>query len=326
MREPWEIRRASLHDRDELAALCEAAVAPDDYVIDRLEDLILLGVVNVALDGERIVGMMHYSPAIDGSAWLRAARTHPDHRRRGVAGALLDSFAVLGSRSGVLALRLWSSASNEAGNASAKASGFHEVARFSRVKGRTEKGSERAARIAFSTELVSEVQDAPLLRLAGGYIPYDRAFVRLVPATIHLLANAGALYRIAGGIVVFSAHPEEDPMASLDFGLAAGDAAQVLVGIRAAALALGLESVHAYLPFDRAVLGAATEAGFEPETWGQEAVLFERTLDVRPTSYRKRRTYAEIAAGKREGYAALGLLAGKHGHDRPLPHEDRWNP
>src|SRR2546428_7126553 len=202
-KETWEIRRASLRDRDELAALCEAAVAPDDYVIDRLEDLILLGVVNVALDGERIVGMMHYSPAVDGSAWLRAARTHPDYRRRGVAGALLDSFAGLGSRSGVIALRLWSSAANEAGNASAKTSGFHEVGRFSRVKGRTEKGSERAARIAFSTELVSEVQDAPLLRLAGGELPLSPPFLRLLSANISPPPETRALVRLAGGVVLF---------------------------------------------------------------------------------------------------------------------------
>ena len=323
-KETWEIRRASLRDRDELAALCEAAVAPDDYVIDRLEDLILLGVVQIALDGERIIGMMHYSPSIDGSGWLRAARTHPDYQRRGVATALLGSFVGLGARSGVRALRLWSSAANVAGSASANASGFREVARFSRMKRKTMKGSNRGARISFTTELVQEILESPILRRAGGYVPYDRAFISLTPATIHLLANSGALYRVAGGVVVVSPRPEREAETSQDFGLAAGDPAKVLGGI-AAAQVRGVESVEVYLPFDRSVLDAAGRTGFEPESWGQEAVLFERTLDVRPVSYRQRRTYAEIAAGKREGYAALGLLAGKHDHAPGGPHEDRWN-
>jgi len=325
MREAWEIRRASLHDRDALASLCRAAVGGDDYVIDLLEDLILHGVVHVALDGDRIVGMMHYASAIDGSAWLATARTDPKVRRRGVAAALVQSFVGLASRSRVPVLRLWSAAKNAGGNASAKASGFREVARFSRVTRRAEKGAAKAAAITFETELVEEIQTSPLLRLSNGYVPYERYFVSLTPANVHLLANAGALLRVAGGIALVSAHPEDDPDATMEFGIVAGDPVKVLRAIPASAPGRGARDVAGFLPHDRATLAAARTAGFEPVPWGLEAVLYERPVSLGPASYRKRRTYAEIAAGKREGYAALALLAGSHEHGHTGPHEDRWN-
>ncbi len=326
MKESWEIRRASLHDRDALEAVCRSAVGPDDYVIESLEDLILHGVMHVALDGDRIVGAMHYVPTVDGSAWLGAARTSADYRRRGVAAALMQSFVGLASRSRVHALRLWSKATNMAGNHAVKASGFQEVARFTRVGRKAAKGTARAVRIPFDTDLVRGIQASPVLQLANGYVPYERYFVPLTPANVHLLANLRALHRVAGGIAVFSAHPEEDADTSLEFGLVAGDAGRILRAMPAAALASGFRDVHGFLPHDRKVLGAAEKAGFEVVPWGDEAVLFERSVAVGPTSYRKRRTFAEIAAGKREGYAALALLAGKHEHGHSGPHEDRWNP
>ncbi|TLZ65925.1 MAG: GNAT family N-acetyltransferase [Methanobacteriota archaeon] len=325
LKESWEIRRASLHDRDALAALCATAVGRDDYVIDMLKDFILHGVVHVALDGDRIVGMMHYAPAIDGSAWLAIARTDPKFRRRGVAAALIQSFVGLASRSRVPVLRLWSAAKNAGGNASAKASGFREVARFSRVTRRAEKGAARAAAIMFETELVEEIQASPLLRLSNGYVPYERYFVSLTPANIHLLANAGTLLRVAGGIALVSARPEDDPDATMEFGLLAGDPVKVLRAIPAVAPGRGAKAVAGFLPHDRRALEAARMAGFETVQWGVEAVLYERPVVLGPASYRKRRTYAEIAAGKREGYAALALLAGSHEHGHTGPHEDRWN-
>jgi hypothetical protein len=113
---------------------------------------------------------------------------------------------------------------------------------------------------------------------------------------------------------------------SLEFGLVAGDAGRILRAMPAAAHASGFKEVHAFLPHNRGVLDAAKKAGFEVVPWGDEAVLFERPVAVGPSTYRKRRTYAEIAAGKREGYAALALLAGTHEHGHSGPHEDRWNP
>ena len=326
MKEMWDVRRASLHDRDALKELCRAAAREDDYVIERLESMILHGVMDVALDGGRIVGMMHYSEGIDGSAWLAAARTHPAYRRRGVAASLIQNAVGLARRSRVHALRLVSAASNAAGTASVLANGFHEVARFTRVKRATSKGALRTAALAFDADLVREITDSKVLRIGNGYVPYGHYFVPLTPANVHLLANARAFFRVGGGIAVVSADSEDPATVEgvVEFGLVAGDPSGIL---RALPGTVGqLKELKSFLPFDRVVVGAAHRAGFEVEAWGRKVVLYERPVEVGPTTYRKRRTYAEIAAGKREGYAALALLAGGQGHGHTGPHEDRWNP
>ena len=102
----WEIRRASLSDRDALVELCTAAAGPDDYPIAIMDDMILCGVWHVAMSGNRIVGATHYRDAIDGTGWLAAARTHREFRQRGVASTLVESFVGLARRTHVPALRL----------------------------------------------------------------------------------------------------------------------------------------------------------------------------------------------------------------------------
>jgi len=312
MKETWEVRRASLHDKDALVALCTASVGADDYAIEMLERFILHGVLHVALDDNRIIGMMYYSTAIDGSGWLGAARTHPDYRHRGVATAIVQSFVGLASRSRVGALRLWSSARNTAGNRSAKACGFREVARFTRVKRTTAKGSARASRLSFDSDLVDEILGSPVVRLSNGYVPYDWCFLPLTPANVHLLASAGAFHRVAGGVAVISVHPEVEWAEALEFGLAAGQPARILRAMPSVGHALGLKEVHSFIPRDDGVLEAARKAGFERAPWGQQAILFERPIELHPASYRRRPTYAEVAAGKR-------------GRGHAGPHEDRWN-
>src|SRR3972149_2092457 len=105
----WSVRRASLRDKPALAALCRAAVGPDDYLLAYLD---------------------HALP--DGSAWLSAARTHPEFQRKGVARALIRAVESLAQRSGRTALRLWTEVTNEAAIATFQATGFREVARFGR--------------------------------------------------------------------------------------------------------------------------------------------------------------------------------------------------
>ena len=87
-------------------------------------------------------------------------------------------------------------------------------------------------------------------------------------------------------------------------------AASLLRAIPAVGHRLGAREVHAFLPHDPRILGAAKAAGYRRETWGQEAILFERRIDLGPTSYRWRPTYAELAARRREESTALALDAG----------------
>ena len=318
----WEIRRSSLRDRDALAELCNAAAGSDDYVLEMLDDLILHGVFCVALDGDRIVGAMHYTETIDGSAWLRGARTHPAYRKRHVATELIESLGELARRSNRHALRLWASASNTAGIAAATACEFREVARFTRMVAKASRPRSRPEPLPYSPDLAAEVQDSRVLRLTNGYVSYNSSFVDLTQANTHLMANARALYEVGQGTVCLST-PAGD---TLDFGLVAGDPARMLAALPGTTAAFDAEAGAGFLPHDQRVIRAAEKAGFRPGSWGEDAILFEKPIPVGPSSYRRRPTYAEIAAGKREGYAALALLAGHREHGHTGPHEDRWNP
>ena len=315
----WEIRRASLADREAIANLCRAAEGPEDYVLEFLDDMILRGVFLVALDGNRIIGAVSYREALDRSAWLAAARTHPEYRRQRVASELIESLAGLARRSGIHALRLWSSASNSGGVASARACGFKEVSRFARMTCPSMRGGLRPPSISFSTELSERIRDSDLLRRGKGYIPYDWYFVKLTTGNVHLMANAGALFAIDSGIACFSAPGE----LTLEFGLIEGSPVPLLRGIARTAGAMGCKQATGFLPQDSALISGARKLGYVPGTWGKHAILFERPIPVSPTSYRKRRTFAEIAAGKRGGFPAPANLAGHESHAGP--HEDRWN-
>ncbi len=321
----WDIRRASLADRYALIDLCNEAMGADDYPIAMMEDMILHGVWYVALDGARIVGGMHYSDTIDGSGWLAAARTHPAFRRRGVASALGESFVGLARRTRVPALRLWSSATNEEGTAAARAMGFAEVARFTRVKRGAAKSSQRSVPVSFDEDEWLDVEASPLARTSGGYVPYEWYFLPLTRANVHLLCNKKALYRVADGLVCLSLHPEEDPGQVLSFGLVTGDPEGVLSAMPSVAHGLGFDELVSFIPNDPRILACAEATGFRRGSWGQEAILFEKRIDLGPASYRRRPTYAEIAAGKRAGSNPMAHPEGHTSHGPSGLNEDRWN-
>ena len=155
-------------------------------------------------------------------------------------------------------------------------------------------------------------------------MPYEGYFVPLTRANVHLLANKRALYSVGEGIVNLSLHPEGDKDRVLDFGLVTGGSEQVLSAMPAVARGLGYDGLVSFLPHEAAILKSAEEAGFRKGSWGQEAVLFERRIDLGPASYRRRATYAEIAAGKR-GATSTGHPGDHAGHSPSGVHEDRWN-
>jgi GNAT superfamily N-acetyltransferase len=291
----WYVRRASMHDKLALEALCLDAVGPDDYVLPYLDDLILRSVVHVALaEKDRVVGMMSYRPALDGTGWLGQARTHPEFRRQGVASALIDSFVGIARASNVPALRLWSDASNEDGIASFSSCGFHEVGRFGRVKGAAARGVPKSLPSAFDEDLWKEVNGASVIRKGKGYAHHEHAFVSATRPVVFAVAAKRAFRRWDRNVLSLQEQRERDD--ELWFTMWAGDAAEVLAEVCRLAYSLGRAHVQTFLPYDRELLSEARRAGYEEGTWGKEAVLAELLVPAGHIRKRTRPTYGELAA------------------------------
>ena len=303
----WYVRRASLRDRDALVKLCRATMGPDDYVIDYLDDLILRGVVHIALGPkERVVGMMSYTPCIDGSAWLGQARTHPDFRRQGVARALVDSFVGVARAGNVPVLRLWSEATNQEGIATFTATGFREVARFSRVVASAARGPPKSAPLRFDESLCRAVTSSPVVAKGRGYVHHDGYFVPASRPVVFALASLG-LFRGWEGNLLSLERSSAARRETFEFTFWSGDPESVLPEACRLAAQAGKANVATFVPRHRDLLAASRREGFQVGSWAREAIVSE--LPIAPSNLRKRMrpTYGELAAKRGHGHAPDGL-------------------
>ena len=274
------IRRAKPSDRSAVVALCEASVGPDDYVPDFLEDFLATGIVLLAEDDGGVVGMAVYHDVPDGSAWLHAARTHPDHRRQGVATALMTECEAIARRRHRNAMRLWASASNVASVQANLRYGFRERARFTRLRAAAQPSAEMPAleRLRVDAGTWSAIRASPTLRKGGGYLYHDLYFLRLERSVAERLARGGALWAFGSSGLSLSLDETEGRGTDLQVEPLFGSVSEVLRLAPGLAAARGAERVETFLPRDAALRSVARGAGFRLMEWGRDAVLFERLL------------------------------------------------
>ena len=277
---PFLVRRSRPDDRPGLEALCRAAVGEDDYVITYLDRILGRGTGYVALDGTRIVGLMTLEGQRDGSAWLGAARTHPDVRRKGVASALTLALEARARADGRTATRLWSEAANAPAQAAVRRSGYRELGRFARLAAPSSAALEEpgATRAAYDDRLVEEVLRSRVLSLSDYYVALDFGFIALRRKVLEGLVAEGLVWR--GARTVFTLLPRlDDPFGPYAHtAVLAGDVTTSLRRACSLAASVGAANVGTFLPRDPQLLGAAHAAGFELGDWGQDAVLFEKSL------------------------------------------------
>ncbi len=272
----WSIRQAEARDRDGLVALCHAAVGPDDYVPAFLEDFLTTGLIFVAEDRGHLVGMVVYHDCPDRSAWLHAARTHPEHRREGVATALMARCESTARQRHRSALRLWASLDNQASVRANRKYGYRERGRFTRMRLEVPRPGPRAhLELLDLEEDWPRLRDSRLLRQSHGYVFHDFYFMPLTRATASWLQKQQALWRFGDNAVSLSAGLEDASRRGIQMHLLVGDAAEILAAAPSIAAARGVAEVECFLPHDARLLATARHAGFEFMGWGREAVLFE---------------------------------------------------
>lgn len=276
----WTIRRASRRDSGRIFDLCHAAVGPDDYVPDFLDAFLATGVVVIAEDRGRVIGMVVYHNVPDGSAWLHAARTHPDQRRRGVATALMSRCEGLARQRHRSAMRLWAAADNVPSVQANRKFGYRELARFTRLRcdaqARTDAPPLEPLRVDARTW--PALQGSSILQLSGGFLYHDFYFLRADRPNLEGLARAGALWKLGDVGVSLSAGVADTTLQvqPLFGGLdAALRAAPMVAAVR------GSGSAEVFLPHRAEVLERARAAGYRRMGWGWEAILFEKRLRPR---------------------------------------------
>ena len=277
---PLVIRPAATADRPGLEALCRAAVGDDDYVITYLDRILRRGSGYVALDDTQIVGLMTYEVQRDGGAWLGAARTHPNVRRRGVASALTATLEERARTEGRMATRLLSETANAPAQSAIRKAGYRELGHFARLSAPTSGGGTEpgASRAQYDDRLVEDVLRSRVLSLSDYYVGLDFGFIALRRRVLQDLVEGGLVWR--GARTVFTFLPSlDDPFGPYAHAaVLAGDVTAALGAARALAASAGAENMGTFLPRDPQLLEAARRAGFDFGDWGQDAVLFEKRL------------------------------------------------
>lgn len=271
------IRFAHREDKRAVAALCRRAVGPSDYVIWTLDAILAKGGVLVAWDGPRAIGMANLDDCVGGDLWLSKARTDRAYRRQGINSAVLERAAEIGRRRGHRHLRLWSNAPNVAGNATATANGFREVARFFGALRPALRKAPGSTILREASEAVREGRRSPTVRDLNGYVHWEEYFIPLTREVIdHAIATDG-LRRLGGEYLLTpKVRPEIRPW----FGFQILGS-RVVAGLREGGRLAGTQGApraFTYLPDAPRYRRAARTAGYRTVGWGSNAILYERRL------------------------------------------------
>jgi hypothetical protein len=197
----------------------------------------------------------------------------------------------------------------------ASTGGFREVARFTRVVGPSARGPPKAIPRRFDEDLWRAVQGSTILARGKGYAAHEWYFVPASRIVVFAIAAKGHFQGWGGNLLSFGQAEDEE---ALEFTMWAGRPDELLEEACRRAAQEGRASAETFVPHDRDLLAEARREGFEPGSWGREAVLFELAVPSAHLRKRTRKTYAELSAER----AGTGHA---HGHGDALGWA-KWNP
>ena len=130
MADPFLIRAARTADKRDVEALC-GRIWSDDYILDVFDEWVRdrRGRLWVAVEDGQVVGIAKLTVYKSGESWLHGLRVDPDHRRRGIATALLERRLARARALGARVARLDTAADNVAVQRLARRFRFRRIAR-----------------------------------------------------------------------------------------------------------------------------------------------------------------------------------------------------
>lgn len=285
-----EIRRARPEDIPTIAAFTERTFEWGDYVADLLPEWLDAsdGAVFVAVDDQDVpIAMARGTLLSPTEAWFHAARVHPDHRGRGIAGELAQVLTAWASDRGAEVGRLLIEDWNEASHRQVAKTGMRPVARFHRADRAVGEASVRPegnggkriarpvrTRLARSAEAPAAFASwsvGPLARRARNLFARGWSFRRLRDHDLVQAAKEETFWEIGSGWAIV-----RPSGASIEAGWVEtrpDEALGFLWGLVDLATETGREEIVVWLPDERWLTRAARQAGFE--TRGMQVYAIE---------------------------------------------------
>lgn len=132
MQNQIHIRPARQSDKEAVFKFCEHTFDWGDYIPDVWDNWLKEKQARLftATLNSKPVGVMRVSMQKPGEAWLQAARTHPDYRRKGVATALANACLKWAKNKGAKIARLATDSDNYVAQRALKKLGFTQITDF----------------------------------------------------------------------------------------------------------------------------------------------------------------------------------------------------
>ena len=136
MKEKLVIRPAQLSDKEAVFKLCERTFDWGDYIPDVWEEWLKErhSIVLAATLDDELLGIMRVALPKLSEAWFQAARTHPNHRREGVATALAEACSEWARSMGARLARLSTDSDNYVAQKAIEKLGFTRISDFTIMK------------------------------------------------------------------------------------------------------------------------------------------------------------------------------------------------
>jgi len=180
-----EIRLARAAEKQAIVDFCKA-VDPEDYLPGAMDWFLMNGKFLLLLDGRRIAGIDHFDRRPDGSAWLSAARIHPDYRGHGWIVKMNEYALTLPQLRGVNAARMLIEATNRSSLRAAEKGRYSLAARLALLDWKAPKASSARRRPASGFSRVTprsfaaHAAASPVLALQSGLLHFPRQMTQVM--------------------------------------------------------------------------------------------------------------------------------------------------
>jgi len=277
-----KLRFASTKDANGIQRLCKAASGEDDYLLHIFKEWFKPRQIAVAEEGGKVIGMVKGKPLIDGSIWLGAARVHPDHRGKGIAGQLTMRHVEANSRRGVEYFRALISQANKASIRSIQKVGFRPALVVTIVTTERDEGEKHriryvdlnrmTAKLKRETITAEDVRGSRVIREMNGLVGMFYEFSTLNGKTGDIITKKNKVFSFDGDGKFIIATNQSRTWMTVQI---VQDHPSLPRRLAELTLADGGPGTGLFLPVDSGLISKYRRGGFEYAGWAKRANVMQ---------------------------------------------------